>query len=80
MTCLTFLAIGVLFGTPHPMTACHYGRECRAFQRLCERGDRLDDTCHARHFNYPASDHYAKLPEEYALTTNHANYANYANH
>ena len=48
------------------MTVCRYGRECRAFQRLSNRGDRLDDRCHVRLYDHPARDRYDKLPEGYS--------------
>ena len=48
------------------MTVCRYGRECRAFQRLINNGDRLDDRCHVRLYDHPARDRYDKLPEGYS--------------
>ena len=48
------------------MTECRYGRDCRAFQRLINRGDRLDDRCHVRLYDHPARDRYDKLPEGYS--------------
>lgn len=49
----------------HHTKPCRYGAECYAFQRLCDRGDRLDDRCHARIYEHPARDRYAKLQQMY---------------
>jgi len=47
------------------MTPCPDGADCVAFQRLSDRGDRLEDRCHVRMFDHPARDRFAKLPEDY---------------